>query len=340
MCWVARMDSNQALAILERSPALISSKRLRSARFLAGNATIADRSRIFKIREAEHNSWVQKALDQAIKRIEERTSKVAVVEAEETTETLLDGRFYEEVYAQAIEEVSEMFLHELRTFVGFLEIDADSEIDCYNCSNTKSSVVRIQSFLAAIDMLRCASAAPVIQELDLTDLVVRILEVECRHSLDSLGGLTKETGNLQGSEGYAEQFSKSTGIGLTLARQDPVSTSGAGKLVEVALANAIRNAIEAVLAVEERSYRGIILNWGITNTDSWIVLLDEGCGLPAGIDRLMEPGVSTKPKDRCNLGMGLPIAQRAIQSIQGTLQLTPRSKVGVSCEIRWPHKST
>ena len=66
------------------------------------------------------------------------------------------------------------------------------------------------------------------------------------------------------------------------------------------------------------------------------MVLDEGCGLPTGLDRLTAPGTSTKSKDQGHLGMGLPIAQRAIESMQGSFRLTPRSGAGASCEIRWP----
>ena len=162
------MDNEQALAAFERILASTSSERLRAARFLAQNATKAHRARLSKIREAEPNSWIRRALEQALRRSGKGSSIAKNLAVEEVRETPLDTRLYE------------------------------------------------------------------------------------------------------------------------------------------------------------------------TDTDSWIVVLDEGCGLPPGSDRLTEPGTSTKSKSQGHLGMGLPIAQRAIESTQGSIRLTPRSGAGVSCEIRWP----
>ena len=333
------MDSSQALNILEQRTGSAPSERLRSARFLAQNATEADRSRIQRIRETEHNSWIQKALDKAIRRTELCNSLAAVAEVVEEEESHIDRRFCDDVYAQATEETSAMFLHELRPLVGILELDANTEINSYACSSTKVSVTRIQSFLDVIDMLRHASAAPIIKDFDLTDLVVRVSELESRRYLVASGSLSEEENVHQNPAGYIEQFSNSTGIRLTLARREPVFSSGAPKLVELALGNALRNAFEATLEVQDESHGDIVLNWGNTDIDSWIVVLDEGSGLPAGLNRLKDPGTSTKSKEESNFGMGLPIAERALHSIDGTIELTPRAEVGVSCEIRWPQRS-
>ena len=201
------MDSQQALNILEHSPSLAPSKRLRSARVLARHATKADLARILRIREAEHNSWVQKALDKAIRRTEERSSNDVVVEVEEERETNFSRHISEDVYAQATEECSKLFLHELRPLVGILEADANTEINCYASSSTRVSVARIQSFLCAIDMLRYASSAPIIKEFDLTDLVVRVSESESKRVLVASGGSPEEKDGSQSPADYIEQFS-------------------------------------------------------------------------------------------------------------------------------------
>lgn len=333
------MDCNRALSTLEQGHNLVPSARLRSARFLALNATKADLSRIQRIREAEHNSWVQKALDRAVKRIEVCDSTAVVAEVSEEEETHFGSHFYEDLYVKATEETSAMFLHELGPLVGCLEVDANSEIDCYTCSNTRASVSRIKSFLKVIDMLRLASTAPTIVDFDLTDVVVRVSEEESRRYLFASGMMSELEDGHQIPVDCIRHFSDKTGMGLTLARREPVLCSGAPDLIALALGNALRNAIEAVYAVQDDIYGGIVLNWGATDVDSWVVVLDEGCGLPAGFNRLMEPGISTKPKGQINFGMGLTIAQRALHSINGTIKLTPQAEGGVSCEMRWPQRS-
>ncbi|MXZ01059.1 sensor histidine kinase, partial [Candidatus Poribacteria bacterium] len=267
-------------------------------------------------------------------------SKDVIAEKEETEESVSDRLFYEAVYARATEENTKIFLHEFRLLVGFLEVDANREIDCYACSNTRASVARIQSFLEAFDMLSIASQAPITKDFDLTDLVVQVSELESRRNLATSGIPPKEGDGRQIPGSYAEPFFESTGIRLTLSRREPVFCSGAPNLIKLALGNALRNAVEATLAVQDNRNGEIVLTWGITDIDNWIVVLDEGCGLPAGSNRLMEIGVSTKNKRDGNFGMGLAIARNALRSIDGTIELTPQPGLGVRCEIRWPQRRT
>ena len=337
---MTNVDNEQAIAIFVRTPASSSSDRLRAARFLARNATREHRERLVQIRGSERNSWVRQALDQALKRAETGWPTASVIAETNTKDTdFPDVHLAEELRAQAIEETSALFLHELRPLIGFLEADAESEISDYTYSRTKTSLDRVRSFLDAIERLRKASAAPAIQEFDLTDLVVRVAEIEEIQGRAILESFESETGGDIGSVDESEPVGQKPVVKLSLARRDPVVTTGDPALVELAVANAVRNAIEAVLEVWEAHRNSVILNWGVTDNDSWVVVLDEGCGLPAGWDRLLEPGTSTK-KDQGHLGMGLPIARRAIESTQGTFRLTPRSNAGVSSEIRWPRRSS
>ena len=332
-----QVNNDQALAVLERVPASTSSERLRAARFLAQNATPAERSRLSRIREAERNSWVRKALDHALQRSETGGASPAPASVEEVRETpVLDMPLQEELRAQATEETSAMFLHELRPLIGFAEAAAAAEINDYTNSKTRASVGRVRSFLDAIERLQRASAAPATQEFDLTDLVVHVAADEAKQGRAVLDDLTEAMDGNPRAGDHAQQTLQQQLTKLSLARQDPIITTGDPALVEIALANALRNAIEAVLAKSGNKGGDVVLNWGMTDTDSWIVVLDDGGGLPSGWDRLTEPGTSTKSKKEGHLGMGLPIARRAIESTRGSMKHTPRSGGGVSCEIRWP----
>ena len=332
------MDNEQAFAVFERAPPANSGERRRAARFLAQNATGADRDRLSKIRGVEHNAWVCRALDQALKRSEMGGSVDSTVATEEMRETpLADAHLYDELRAQAIAETSAMFLHELRPLVGILELNAATEIDGYECSRTKVSVNRVRSFFDAIARLRMASVVPALQEFDLTDLVVRVAADEVMRGRATLDDFNEQVDEAAGLDDEAEQAPQQPMAKLSLGRRGPVATTGDPALVEMVAANALRNAVEAVLVVWEPRRNGVTLNWGVTDIDSWIVVHDEGCGLPAGRDRLNEPGIGTK-KDQGHLGMGLTIAQRAIASMGGVIRLTPRSRAGVSCEIRWPRE--
>ena len=134
---VAGVDKEQALATLESSPAS-THERLRAARFLARNVTGTDWSRLTQIRGGERNSWVRQVLDQALTRSQLDTPVGPTVAVEQLQDTHFQHpHLYDELRAQAIEETSGLFLHELRPLIGLLEGSAAREIDRYACSRTK-----------------------------------------------------------------------------------------------------------------------------------------------------------------------------------------------------------
>jgi signal transduction histidine kinase len=116
-------------------------------------------------------------------------------------------------------------------------------------------------------------------------------------------------------------------------RQDPVIVVGDPGLVRLALDNAIRNAVEAT----EQGPTAVIVNCGGADGDAWIVVLDEGKGLPTDFPNAFDPGTTTKSRDQ-HFGLGLAIADQAIRSLGGSIRLIPRDPRGTSCEIKWHQK--
>lgn len=333
------MNIRQAFSTLENPLKSSPSERLRAARRLARNPASVDQTRLAVIRAAERNFFVRQALDRAIEEVEQydRGADGHRLEVGGEAEQL-DFRIYDDVFAEATVETSALFLHELRPLVGILESTAARELADYETSGTKEGIYRIKNLLEAIDRLRLASEPAQVQEFDLTDLVGRVASREQVHydtslSTDSL----IPADEIHQADGNRPPRPRPT---LEFARSEPVVTLGDPALLELALANTLRNAIEAILAMPSDHDGYVTLNWGHTDVDNWISVLDNGCGLPDGWDRVTEPGVSTKSKTSDHAGMGLPIAKRAIESLGGTLQVTPRSTVGVQCEIRWPSAGT
>ena len=176
-----------------------------------------------------------------MKRPGSRISDAFTVTDKDTPETFFsDARLNEDLRAQAIEETSAFFLHELRPLIGLLEVAAADEIDRYRCSKTKTSVDRVRSSLDAIERLRKASAAPNIKEFDLTDLVIRVAADEIakgRATLDNWEDQKDEDAELDYQRNDTMRLSA---VKLSLARRDPVLTTGDPTLVELAVTNALR----------------------------------------------------------------------------------------------------
>ena len=246
-----------------------------------------------------------------------------------------------EVRAQATAEATTMLLHELRPLVGRLRLRVKQEVADYESSNTGRSIERLVSFLDAVESLRESASAPTWTEFNLSDLVARTVDSEFEE------------------EGRSIVMAVGT---------DPTHVVGDESLVQLALAQAVRNAVEAV---EERtaadvagpaegpdaesatgsddleepgvgftadvapSLPSVVINYGITDRDYWAVVLDDGIGLPAGADQAFEMWATGKPKSK-HFGIGLPLARRAMATLGGTVELRPREQGGAACEIRWP----
>jgi C4-dicarboxylate-specific signal transduction histidine kinase len=117
---------------------------------------------------------------------------------------------------------------------------------------------------------------------------------------------------------------------VVLYRDEPAIVRGDPELLALALRNLIANAVEASVETKKR----VVVNYGVTESDVWIVVLDEGIGLPANFDKVWEPGKTLKSKKE-HFGWGLSIAQRAVHSFNGSIRVTPREHGGTAGEIRW-----
>jgi signal transduction histidine kinase len=163
--------------------------------------------------------------------------------------------------------------------------------------------MRLQELLTAIDKLGQATSAPVYKEFNLAELLERIVISET-----------------DGSQ-----------VKVEMAGTKPFVIVGAADLIHLVVTNAIKNALEASEGVP--TAEPVVINWGITDRDYWIAVLDRGRGLPPGLTKVFEIGTTTK-KD--HLGMGLALARHAALTLSGKISLSPRDPAGAKFEFRWP----
>lgn len=274
-----------------------SMERLRGARLLYGvELSEADRLRTQQLRSQETDSWVQLALDRALQREGEDDSKPAPV-------SLPIDQDLEDVRAQAIAAVAQTLLHEIRPLVGDLDEAASDEIGrAYESSATFRAVERLKSLLRTIGRYEEASHAPRYAEFDLTDAVVR--------EISAYGPWP---------------------VAIRVGRDEPVPAGGDWDLLKWSFINGLRNAVEA----SQDSEAPVVVNWGVTDRDAWVAILDSGVGLPSGFDGAFEAGTTNKSKET-NQGWGLTIARRAVHSCGGEISLLPRTPSGAAFEMRWP----
>lgn len=273
--------------------------RLRAARSLTRTCTEADIPALQAALAAENNKWVKSALLRALGSVQMGPPPTqASTEAESD-----DERILEQIYTEAVEETTKRLVHELRPILGRLDVCATAEITDYKKSRTKVEWTRLKEFLGVIDQLSQAAAPAIYVEFDLAAAIEETLVAE---------------------RGDHPVPMESTG-------PKPMVILGASTYIQLILANAVRNALEASKDLPPKE--PIVVTWGSSDRDYFIAVLDRGCGLPAATQKIFEIGTTTK-KD--HLGMGLALARQAATSLNGKITLGPREPLGTKFEFRWP----
>jgi signal transduction histidine kinase len=254
--------------------------------------------------------WIQFALRGVLNRIlnETESSPSRQDSPQQVIQSLnaSSEEMVEDMYAKALKEATSQLLHEVEPIVGSLSVYANEEVTDYKNSKTKRQVDRLNGFLEAIGEIRKALSPPTYREFDLAEMIL----------------------------GSTDVVTHDKGIELQRAGRAPFIILGDRSRLEVAFLNGLRNAAEATNLVEPHKVREpIVINWGSTDDEYWIAILDSGLGIKANSQRVFEFGTTTKPN---HFGVGLPTARQALASVSGTVSISPREPVGVRFEMRWP----
>lgn len=284
--------------------------RLKAARTLAGSARPEDAAALQQALAKEKVAWVRTALRQAILRVSagEKASGMSDHEFGQ----LVSEEAFDHIRTVAVSAVTKQIVHEISPVLGLIRLHAKDEIEGYEGSQTRTHVDRLGDWLQALDRLSRAAVPPVFEELDLSATIRGIVEAE--------------------TTGHSAK--------VELAGPSPQLIVGDPALIELALANGLRNAIEAVEASHSASDElpPIVINWGDTDQEVWVAVLDKGPGPPLAVDRAFDIGSTNKPD---HLGMGLATARQAVESLSGVATLALRSEEGgARFELRWPRPAT
>jgi len=271
--------------------------RLKAARVLSrfGSAACAHEIRVALRREPV--SWVRRALESAL-------AKHAVPDP--TTEHDEQGAATQrDIRSAAVYEVTRTFLHEFEPIVGPLKVRAMREVRAYETSEVKKSIERLDQLLDAFRSMSQAAAIPANKEMELTAFIREVV---------------------------AEQANAET---ISLFGPTPLLVDADRGKLRLAFENGLRNAIEAVASTPSAAPLSgsphVTVLWGETDVEVWIAVNDEGPGFNGAPAARFDIGSSTKDG---HLGMGLAIAKQAMDSMEGTVSLSPRT-TGARFEMRW-----
>lgn len=276
-------------------------ERLDAARYLAEHAQVKHVALIEKALAVESVAWVASALRRALQRSRPTEEQRAPLERPDLP---LDQTA--QIYSEALETTAKQIIHEIEPILGSLRLSAETEVPDFDGSDTKRGLDRMAALVDGLARLRRAASAPKIEEFSLAQCIYVWIEEEAGNGPVCI---------------------------LRAGPQECVVEADKG-LVCLGFTNGLRNAIDATLAltVEDEHYPAITVNWGVTDQDVWVAIVDSGVGFHGNIARAFEIGSTTKSG---HLGMGLATAQQAMTSLGGTIRLIPAER-GVRFEMRWP----
>lgn len=294
------MDRDAALEKLN-SPS--THERLKAARFLARNHESSFLSALTRARQVETVSYVKRSLDVAIARCANLSADGSRGQGDEP-DSLREVRPERRTNAKAVEQIAGLILHELAAPIGLVKEAASHEIPEFSQSRTKARLDRIDRIFEGVQRLKEAAATPRPEGFDLSQLILEEIAAETEGK--------DVTVSVQGPQPFA-------------ITSDP-------RLLRLAICNGLRNAIEAVIGIENKDPHQVIVTWGETDIDYWIVVIDRGPGIPTPIDPAFKVGNTNK---KGHSGFGLAIAHLAMESLNGTVSLHQAHDGGARFELRW-----
>lgn len=276
-------------------------ERLDAARHLAEHADAKQIGLIEGALALETVAWVSSALKRALQRARPTDSATPGPERVE-----LSSDQTAQIYSDALETTSKQIIHEIEPILGALRLSAETEMANFEGSDTKRGLERMEALVAGLARLRQAASAPKLEDFALDQCI--------------FAWIAEEVGQKP--------------VGVLRAGPQETVVEGDKGLVCLAFVNGLRNAIDATLAlpVEDERYPEITVNWGTTDIDVWVAIVDAGVGFRGSLLRAFEIGSTTKAG---HLGMGLATAQQAMTSLGGSVRLIPGGR-GVRFEMRWP----
>lgn len=287
----------------EQAAAMISSQRSADRRLagreIAANPRLIDRAVIEAAYHHETVPQIRQQFKTALKALLEAAPQVAEPNEDQAR------AIYEEASLRATRTVTERILHQLNPLIGDIEQAAQSDIVGYQGSKTQIAIGQIQLQALAIVKLYNASKPASMEEFDLAEAVRNCLPYDLDHQR----------------------------CRVSFAGSQPTMVQGDPALIAVAVTNTLRNAIEASLPVATDSHKPpIIVNWGVTDRENWISIIDEGTGFGGNIAGAFEIGSSTKGHS----GHGLPAAKAAMLSLSGKIEMIPQEDRGCAVNLSWP----
>lgn len=291
------MSKQELLEILENG---LSSEKLVAIAKLRDLVDREDLIHLRRIAENEVDMFVKNAINRIINKINSpQLSEIEVINPEFNT-----VEFNKKVKAEAIEWVSGTILHELSKYVAQIQLEAKAEVKDYHNSRIKNKIDKFIEVFDAISDLKKANNLNNFINFDLHDYIQDCIEQEYNEHSDY----------------------------ITLIGAKPFNINSSKGLISLVFKNGLKNAVEAV-SIKSIEGRRIFIILGNKNSEYWISIIDNGPGLTEALkSKFFNIGITTKES---HIGFGLAIAEQAIQTLNGSIDLNNSDKGGVEFKMCW-----
>ena len=291
------MNKQELFEIIEKG---LSSEKLVAIANLRDLVNYDDLNNLRRISENEDDMFVKNAIKKIINKINSPQQN----ENEVINTELNAFDFNKKVKAEAIEWVSGTIIHELSKYVAQIQLEAQAEVEDYHNSNVKNKIDKFIEVFDAISDLKKANNLNNFINFDLHDYILDFIEQEYFEHLDYIALIGVKPFNINSSKG----------------------------LISLVFKNGLKNAIEAV-SIKNIEDRRISIILGNKSSEYWISIIDNGPGLSENSkNKLFNIGISTKES---HIGFGLAIAEQAIQTLNGQIELNNSDKGGAEFKMCW-----
>ena len=272
-------------------------ERLLAANYFLVNVKQDDLAELLAARSDEIDFYVKLRLEQTV-RVLSGDSSAIEMDSDQVSEDNLDA----ELLARATEWVGGVILHEMEGRLGRAALYASREIADYADSKTKIEIEGLRNNFRGVSQLVAASKPPRPVEIDLSALI--------NEAATAVGGDISQIG------------------------PRPLLAMADKTLLGLAVTNGLKNAVEATSGVAET--HPVVVNWGATDRDYWISVLDKGMGVSGSPKSKFRIGTTTKSG---HSGFGLAVAKRVMQTMNGHVRLIAVPEGGALYELRWNRAS-
>ncbi|MBY5391028.1 sensor histidine kinase [Rhizobium leguminosarum] len=294
------MTREEALEHLTASSAHL---RGQAARVLGAVGSASDLPSLRRAQKLETVSYVNYALQDSIRRLLQQQPPELLAPDENN---VISEDVRRQIYGQAVEWITGFLLHEIASPIGLVRLAAKRELaDRWDGSESKRHLESVVRVFEAIETLKNAAAVPRPQEFDLAALLDELIAT---FPEDITGWIS------------------AIGTRPFVIKADP-------SLIRMVAVNGLRNAVESLQTVgRPPQTHDVTINWGETDVDYWLSVLDHGIGINGPIETAFEIGNSTKKN---HTGFGLAIARQAVETMIGSLNLEPAKDGGALYTARW-----